>query len=252
MEKQFDNSFSRLAQEDSLAPLTILTSAVLLFLAIGTVLSIRQGSWLLVAIFALLVVGAFVFAYQNFVQFRKLAAARSEGLIKWEAANPDVQRQNLNLEVLELSRILDMGSDQLSDLQSAYIVAEDLALRQIQQEEKIPLLRHVSVCGVPFNAVMVKSDFLYCTEVSFLVSPELRQDRIDAIMRKIHQVDKCLKELQLAMRAKLMIVLITQLNSDEETRLRSSLGKRRFPETPVEIEIRFLDFEALQRIYVTD
>jgi hypothetical protein len=71
-------------------------------------------------------------------------------------------------------------------------------------------------------------------------------------MRKIHQVDKCLKELQLAMKAKLMIVLITQLNSDEETRLRSSLGKRRFPETPVEIEIRFLDFEALQRIYVTD
>jgi hypothetical protein len=186
------------------------------------------------------------------LQFRRANAAARHGSIRWQAANPEVQRQNLNLEVIELSRILDMGSEQLSDLQSAYIVAEDLALRQIQQEEKIPLLRHVSVCDVPFNAVMIKGDVLYCAEVSFLVSPELRQDRIDAMLRKIQQVDRSIKELGLPLRTKLMIVLITQLNSEEEARLRNSFGKRRFPETPVEIEIRFLDFEALQRIYVTD
>ena len=49
-----------------------------------------------------------------------------------------------------------MEREQLGDLQSAYIVAEDLALRQIQQEENIPLMRHVSVGGVPFDAVMIK------------------------------------------------------------------------------------------------
>ena len=252
MAKEFENSSSRFAQNESLLPLAILTSAVFLFLLIGTILSILQGNWLLLTIFVFLIIGAIIFAAQNWLQFRKLVAARSENLIEWQAANPDVQRQNLNLEVLELSRILDMGSDQLSDLQSAYIVAEDLALRQIQQEERIPLLRHVSVCGVPFNAVMVKGDVVFCAEVSFLISPELRQDRIDAMLRKIEKVDRGLKELNLALRTKLMIVLITQLNTDEEVRLRNSFGKRRFPETPVEIEIRFLDFEALQRIYVTD
>src|SRR5215203_5599756 len=177
MAKEFENSSSRFAQNESLLPLAILTSLVFLFLLIGTVMSVVQGSWLLLVTFGFLIIGAIVFAAQNFLQFRRLAAARSESRIEWQAANPEVQRQNLNLEVLELSRILDMGSDQLSDLQSAYIVAEDLALRQIQQEEKIPLLRHVSVCGVPFNAVMVKGDVVFCAEVSFLISPELRQDR---------------------------------------------------------------------------
>jgi len=165
---------------------------------------------------------------------------------------PEVQRQNLNLEVLELSRILETGTEQLSDLQSAYIVAEDLALRQIQQEEKIPLLRHVSVCGAPFNAVMVKDDILVCGEVSFLISPDLRQDRIDSMLRKIDQVKKGLELAKIEMRPKLMMILITQLNPEDETRLRAGLGKRRFSSTPVDIDIRLLDFEALQRIYVTD
>ena len=72
------------------------------------------------------------------------------------------------------------------------------------------------------------------------------------MLRKIQQVDQGLKAMRLDLAAKLMIVLITQLNVEEEARLRGSLGKRRFSDTPVEIEIRFLDFEALQRIYVTD
>lgn len=252
MDKEFENSLTRLARPESPISLAILTSAASVFLLIGTILSVRLESWLLLVVFLVLIVGVCVLALQNFAQFRKLAAVKSEGRIDWAAALPEVQRQNLNLEVLELSRILDMGSEQISDLQSAYIVAEDLALRQIQQEEKIPLLRHVSVCSTPFNAVMIKNDTLFCAEVSFLVSPELRQERIEAMLRKIEKVKAGLDSMRIELRAKLMIVLITQLNTEEEARLRNSLGKRRFAETPVEIEIRFLDFEALQRIYVTD
>ena len=252
MAKEFNNSLTQFAQGESLVPLGVLTSIVFVFLVLGTVLSVYLGSRPLIAIFGALIVATTVFAYQNFVQFRRLSAARCEGRISWEAANPEIQRQNLNLEVLELSRILDMGTEQLSDLQSAYIVAEDLALRQIQHEEKIPLLRHVSVCGVPFNAVMIKGDVLFCAEISFLVSPDLRQDRIDAMLRKIETVDKGLKAMGIQLRAKLMIVLITQLNTEEEARLRGSFGKQRFHDSPVGIEIRFLDFEALQKIYVTD
>ncbi|HMJ08288.1 MAG TPA: hypothetical protein VK468_04745 [Pyrinomonadaceae bacterium] len=252
MANQFENSLSRLAHGETLAPLGVVLSVVLLFLIVGAALSVNLGSRLLLLIFVLLIIGVFAFAYQYFSQFRKLAAARGESRISWDAALPEVQRQNLNLEVLELSRILETGTEQLSDLQSAYIVAEDLALRQIQQEEKIPLLRHVSVCGAPFNAVMVKDDILVCGEVSFLISPDLRQDRIDSMLRKIDQVKKGLELAKIEMRPKLMMILITQLNPEDETRLRAGLGKRRFSSTPVDIDIRLLDFEALQRIYVTD
>ena len=50
----------------------------------------------------------------------------------------------------------------------------------------------------------------------------------------------------------LMVVLVTQLTFEDEERLRKTLNRKRFAGTPVEVEIRLLDFEALQRIYVTD
>ncbi len=49
-----------------------------------------------------------------------------------------------------------------------------------------------------------------------------------------------------------MVILVTQLNPEDEERLRKSLNTKRFSGTPVDVDIRLLDFEALQRIYVTD
>ncbi len=49
-----------------------------------------------------------------------------------------------------------------------------------------------------------------------------------------------------------MLVLVTQLTRDEEEQLRGVLISRRFTDTPVDIDIRLLDFEELQKIYVTD
>jgi len=48
------------------------------------------------------------------------------------------------------------------------------------------------------------------------------------------------------------VILVTQLNFEDEERLRKSLNTKRFSGTPVDVDIRLLDFEALQRIYVTD
>jgi hypothetical protein len=58
--------------------------------------------------------------------------------------------------------------------------------------------------------------------------------------------------MKVAMTSRLMVVLVTQLNFEDEERLRKSLGSKRFSGTPVDVDIRLLDFEALQRIYVTD
>jgi hypothetical protein len=145
-----------------------------------------------------------------------------------------------------------VSTEQMSDLQSAYIVAEDLALRQIQQEEQVPLLRHVSIGDVPFDAVLVKQDVLSCAEVSFLVAPELRQERVESMIRKMSRVKQVIEEMNAGLQVRLMVILVTQLTSEDEERLRNSLGTKRFAGTPVDVDIRLLDFEALQRIYVTD
>lgn len=252
MAKQFDNTIGRFAHTASASSVLIAAAAlgVLLFLGLGLTLSARD--WPIAAVFGASIVGLVLFAWIAYARASRHASESDGKPIEWDAALPEIQRQNLNIEVTALSRILEVESGAISDLQSAYIVAEDLALRQIQQEEQVPLMRHVSVGGVPFDALFTKNSVLNCAEVAFLVSPELRQERVDSMMRKIAMVKKAFAEAGSASSIRLTLILITQLTEEDLSALRSTLGTARFSETPVDIDIRLLDFEALQRLYVTD
>lgn len=252
MANQLENLLTKLAPRDTGLPQGAVLALVLFLLFAAVVLAVLSRNWVLTVSVVAAAAGVTVFAYGHLVQSRRRVAFDGVAKIRWEAVLPAVQRQNLKLEVSELSRILETGPGQESDLQSAYLVAEDLALRQIQQDEKAPLLRHASVCGSSFSGVLIKDDLLICVEVYFLISPELRQDRVDAMMRKMEQVRRELGHAEAKMRTRLMVILITQLSPDDAARLRVNFGRKRFPDTPVDIDIRFLDFEALQRIYVTD
>ncbi|HLA96449.1 MAG TPA: hypothetical protein VK612_12065 [Pyrinomonadaceae bacterium] len=252
MARQFENSFDRFAQATSNITFVVLTVGVLALLFAGLIISIASKYWLVAVVFGLSVAGVLIFAVFTSRQQKRLQATKATGWIDWAAALPEIQRQNLTIAVGELSRILEVGSDSINDLQSAFIVAEDLALRQIQQEEQVPLMRHVSVAGVPFDAVFTKGDILVCGEVSFLVSPELRQERVLSMMKKIANVKSSIAEMNIGMSVRLMVILITQMAEEDLERLRATLGTSRFAATPVDIDIRLLDFETLQRIYVTD
>jgi hypothetical protein len=252
MQKQLENtsiSFQRPARS---FPYYLMGVAVSFVLLTGAIVAVVNGNWILATIFAISILGLAVFSTASGLKIGKLTSSLNRNTIEWSAAMPDMQRQNLNIEVRELSKILQVESAQISDLQSAYIVAEDLALRQIQHEEGVPIMRHVSVDSIPFDAVFLKDNLLVCCEVSFLVAPELRQDRIASMMRKIAQAKKEIEKNGSGISVRLMIILVTQLVADDEATLRSVLNKQKFAETPVDIDIRLLDFEALQRMYVTD
>lgn len=252
MAKQIESSLATFARRDSQVLLSVLTGLVLVCSAAGMITAFFSQNWPLVTIFLFLIGGLGGFAYVNFSKIKTLSAENDEKRIAWETALPEVQRQNLNLEVLELSKVLEVESEQISDLQSAYIVAEDLAMRQIQQEENVPLMRHVTLGKAPFDAVLVKDGVISCIEVAFLVTPDIRQEKIDAMMRKIALVKRTFGETGIGMKVRLMLVLVTQLTPQDGDRLRSVLNSERFSDTPVDIDIRLLDFEALQKIYVTD
>jgi hypothetical protein len=130
-------------------------------------------------------------------------------------------------------------------------VAEDLALRQVQHEEKLPVLRHVSVANMPFDGVLVKQDLITCIAVTFLVVPEIRQEKVDSMVRKMAAVKKALAQARSDAKLRFLLVLVTQLSREDEARLRSSLAGR-FSATTVDIDIRLLDFETLQRTYAID
>ena len=252
MAKQIETSLETFARPEATAQWVVLSLVAAGCLSIGLIITATAQNWLLVGILLVLFVVVAIFAVKSILQSRKILARKDQKRIDWESALPEIQRQNLNIEVFELSKILEVESAQISDLQSAYIVAEDLALRQIQQEENVPLMRHVTLGKAPFDAVMVKHDVISCIEVAFLVAPDMRQERVEAMMRKIALVKKTFGEMQIPMKLRLMMVLVTQLTPEDEDQLRSVLNSKRFAETPVDIDIRLLDFESLQRIYVTD
>jgi amino acid permease len=229
-------------------------AGVLLFavLAAGVYFGLRDQDLMAVALFVAAAAMFAVIMLLDMANTRRLAAVDDRKFISWDAAMPEIQRQDVNLEVRELARLLNVGDEQLSDLLSAYVVAQDLALRQIQQEEHLPMMRHVQIGTSVFDAIIVDQDLITCIEVSFLVVPDVRQEKIESMLRKIAQAKKNLTDMKSRLRLRLMLVLVMQLTPDEEDQLRGVLVTRRFTETPVDIDIRLLDFEMLQKVYVTE
>jgi len=182
---------------------------------------------------------------------RKLSVAAKDELLPWQIMSPELQRQKLNYEVGELAEILNIPANQLSDLRSAYIVAEDLALRKVEQESKISLMRHVEIEAAEFDAVFIDQDTVTFIETAFLVVPDIPQKKIDAVLKKLEYAKKLFTRIRPDSKLKLLLLLVTQIEEREETKLRAVL-KTKFTNTPVDVVINPLDFEELQQTFAGD
>ncbi len=198
-------------------------------------------------IFALF--GATASEWLTMREWRKVKALENSDKIAWDVLPPLAQRRKLTTEVRELAAILDVPSENMSDLLSAYVVAEDLALRQIQQEEKVPLMRHITIGNAEFDAILVKEEIITFIEATFLVTPKLSKEKCTQILKKVETAKQILAKVRPESKVKLLMILVTQLDKQSETELRSLIGKNLFPETPVDIDIRLRDFEELQKTY---
>jgi hypothetical protein len=233
-------------------PFLIVGIVLAAMLAAGIFFSFREENWPLGVIFIASLALFGLISLMHTASQRRLAAVDDRRFVKWDTAATEIQRQSVNVEVRELARLLEVDDDQLTDLLSAFIVAEDLALRQLQQEESLPLMRHVSIGGASFDGILVDRDLITCVEVAFLVRPDLRAERTEAIMKKITTAKHALHAMKSRLRLRLMIVLVTQLTENEQAVLRNVLKAQRFNETPVDVDIRMLDFELLQKLYVSE
>jgi hypothetical protein len=251
MIKQRERALANFARPASNFWVLAAGTIALICLAIGLVSALSAQSYGLAGLFLLSIFGLVFFLWTNLNQWKKITVGETNQRLAWEIDLPESQRQKLNHEVIALAKILDISQEQLTDLLSAYIVAEDLALRQIQQEARMPVMRHVQIGSVPFDGVLVKNDVVTCIEVTFLVTPNISQEKINLIMNKMASTKKAFSRLNVGTKMRLLLVLVTQLDQTAETQLRSSLVKK-FGQTPVDVDIRLLDFESLQKIYAMD
>lgn len=252
MAKKDDESLSGFTQVNPVDyRILAVGGAVVLLLAIGAIVGFANGQPFTATIFLIGIAAAAAFVWFNVRHWKVLFAAADHKSVAWDIAEPEVQRARLSQEVNDLARILKIPQEQVSDLLSAYIVAEDLALRQVQHESKLPLARHITIGKTPFDAIFARQDVITCVEVAFLVTPNLPQAKINAILNKLATAQKALSTTGVKARLRLLLVLVTQLDRVAETELRSSLAQK-FSTTPVDVDIRLLDFEKLQKIFALD
>lgn len=159
------------------------------------------------------------------------------------------QKRKLNLEVTAIMSGLKLPASQRGDVRSAYVIAEDLALRQIALEFNLPIVRHVALEGVPFDAAAFAENQIFCVEVLFLAQPDLSQARIDAVLEKTSHAVKKMASAKTKIR--LLLALVTQLSPEAEEVLRVKLRKS-FGNTPVDIDVKMFDFEFLQRTFLSE
>lgn len=251
MAKPIEGPISNFATGKANYLLWITGGFVFLCLTGGLAAALAARNWTLSALIFPGLLGALALIALNSRQSRKARIGEKNEQLRWEIALPEVQRQNLNIEISELGRILEVEDEQMGDLLSAYIVAEDLALRQIQQKEKLPVLRHVSIGRTPFDGILIKEDLVTCISVTFVVQPTIRQEKIDSMMRKMAAVRKTFGQLNSAARVRFLLVIVTQIDPEQMAELRSTV-QGQFSSTPVSMDIHFLDFETLQRTYAID
>lgn len=228
-----------------------LGGAFVLFLAVGAAVSFAGGLYGTALFFLFGIPAAVAFLWFSVRHWKVLFAAADHKSVAWEIALPEVQRAKLNEEVSELARTLKISKEAVSDLLSAYVVAEDLALRQVQQESRLPLARHITIGNTPFDAIFARQDVITCVEVAFLVTSNLPQAKINAILGKLAAAQKSLAASGVRARLRLLLVLVTQMDRVAETELRSTLAQK-FSGTPVDVDIRLLDFEKLQKIFALE
>ena len=79
-----------------------------------------------------------------------------------------------------------------------------------------------------------------------------RREKIESMLKKAGTLRRFVASEHLESTVKLLIVLVTQLSPEDVDKLRSRLRKKRLADTAVDIDIRFIDFEELQRKYLTE
>ena len=251
MNTELEKTIPSLAQPASKHVPLALAAAVSVCLIGGLLGAVYYQAWMAVAILFIGVAALLSLIVLQFGELYRFAVGRRSD-VAWTVVQPDVQRQILLAEVEPIAKHLQIDGDESGELLSTYIVAQDLALRQLQREHKCAIIRHASVGRVSFDALIAGANRLTCIDASFLVTPELRQEKIDAMLRKIAHVGKIFERDSIGLELRLVVALVTQLDATGAADLRSSLKQWRFSSTVADIDIRIFDFDALQRTFIAD
>lgn len=267
-EKELSQTKSLMKRSNQLIIIAVLIG--LIYIAAGFVLAFANQSlegnlkWPLVvfmAVFPLFAIGMFAWLVSKH-HTKLYTSTPTIAEMSLNTLTPDQQRRKLNAEISSI--ISTMGNTnnenkkkqvedpQRNNVRTAFIVAEDLALRQLELEYGESFMRHAALEGVPFDGVWINSDKIAGIEVKFLDIPVLSQEAVDSLLDKAEYAAARLRRTRPDAAFSFVLALVTQLNVEDQTKLRMGL-ENKFALTPVKkIELKMFDFDNLLGTFTAD
>ena len=268
-EKELGHAKSLMKRSNQLIIIAVLIG--LIYIAAGIVLAFANQAfdgyqkWPLIifmAVFPLFAIAMFAWLVSKH-HTKLYTATPTIAEMSLNTLTPDQQRRKLNSEVsLIISSNGIANSDgkkkitsdgmQRNEIRAAFIVAEDLALRQLELEYGDAFMRHAALEGVPFDGVWINTDKIAGIEVKFLDVPQLSQEAVDTLLDKAEYAAARLRRTRPDADFSFVLTLVTQLGAEEQTKLRMGL-ENKFALTPVKkIELKVYDFDNLLNTFTAD
>ncbi len=182
---------------------------------------------------------------------RKSETTTLDGTFAWSLIAPEQQNRKLNLAVSAILETLRLSENERDQIRQAYVVAEDLALRQIEFEYGLPFFRHRMIEGVPFDAVAIVNQNVLCAEVVFLAKPEISIEQFGIVFKKAVYVNQRVGALRANSKALLLLVLVTQFSRGDEEKFQKTLRKYLHENARIEIDARLFNFDYLQHTFLS-
>src|ERR1041385_5677128 len=109
MDEKPADQISRLEQRRMNIPLLAARALLLLVLIVGIVMAVKASDTTAAVLFLAAIFLLIIAILLDIAGARKVEALDDRKFIKWDSASPEIQRQNVNVEVRDLAKVLGVG-----------------------------------------------------------------------------------------------------------------------------------------------
>ena len=244
MEKKDDNPLARFERQKTNYPLIACAVILMGVLVAGAVVSAKASDLISAGIFIAALAFFVVVMLLDIAKTRRMAAVDDRRFIRWDTAMPEIQRQNVNVEVRELARL---GSRHRPIARPAPPTSWRKTWHQAdQQEENLPSC-HVSVAGRPLTPS--GREDLIIIEVAFRSCRMFVGTGSNRCLKRYRRPKRIWRN-ESRLRLRLMVVLVTQLHPTKEKAPRHARHARVLDTGRYRHQAA--DFEMLQKVYVSE
>jgi hypothetical protein len=139
----------------------------------------------------------------------------------------------------------------LQEMCTTYLLASDLALRQLGLEHPHTLRRYVAVEDTPFDSAIVEYDRLFAVELKLLPTGDLRPEILHSLLDRAENTARRLQRTAPRKTFTLLLILVVATTAEEREQLREDMLGR-LGAAKVDVDLVIYDYNELHRNFARE